>query len=134
MTIRIHADKKLKDIQADFSSNFPFLKLEFYGKSHSSGEGTSNTTLLNLNYSLKDLNSHFSDVDWNIDASMTVTELEKSFFEKTGISAQVFRKSGMSWLQTISTDNWTLAQQNERGKEMSEELPGEEPEDYHEQE
>jgi hypothetical protein len=134
MTIHIQSAGKLKNIQTDFNALFPFLKLEFYGKSHQSGEGTSNSTLLHLNYSLQELNADAVDFDWKIDSSMTVTELETSFHEKTGISVQVFRKSGMAWLQTISTDNWSLAQQNERGKEMSEELPGEEPEDYHEQE
>ena len=134
MTLHILPESKLKNIQSVFQDSFPFLKLEFYGKAHLSGEGNSNTSLINLNYSLKELNEQTQAFDWEINESMTVTELEKSFYEKTGISTQVFRKSGRSWLQTISTDNWTLAEQNERGKEMSEELPSEEPEDYHEQE
>ncbi|MFN8237205.1 MAG: hypothetical protein U0T77_03460 [Chitinophagales bacterium] len=134
MTIHILPESKLKNIHSVFQDSFPFLKLEFYGTAHISGEGNSNTSLINLNYSLKELNENAQAFDWEINESMTVTELEKGFFEKTGISAQVFRKSGRSWLQTISTDNWTLAEQNERGREMSEELPEEEPEDYHEQE
>ena len=134
MTIHILPESKLKNIQSVFQDSFPFLKLEFYGKAHLSGEGNSNTSLINLNYSLKELNEDAQAFNWEISESMTVTELEKSFFAQTGISAQVFRKSGRSWLQTISTDNWTLGEQNERGKEMTEDLPKEEPEDYHEQE
>lgn len=134
MTIHILPESKLRNIQSVFQDSFPFLKLEFYGKGHLTGEGNSNTSLIHLNYSLKELNEDAQAFDWEINESMTVTELEKSFFEETGISAQVFRKSGRSWLQTISTDNWTLAEQDERGREMSEELPKEEPEDYHEQE
>lgn len=134
MTIHILPESKLKNIQSVFQDSFPFLKLEFYGKAHLSGEGNSNTSLINLNYALKELNEDAQAFNWEISESMTVTELEKSFFEQTGISAQVFRKSGRSWLQTISTDNWTLGEQNERGKEMTEDLPKEEPEDYHEQE
>ena len=82
----------------------------------------------------KELNIDLNNFDWEFESSNTVSELEESFYNKTGISAQVFRKSGISWLQTIVTDSWTLEQQNTRGKESTHELPKEEQEDYHEQE
>ena len=65
---------------------------------------------------------------------MTVKEMEADFQDKLKIGVHVFRKSGINWLQTGATDNWTLAEQNTHAKEMLEELPKEEPEDYHEHE
>ena len=46
-------------------------------------------------------------------------ELEKIFKDQFGLAVQVFRKSGNLWLETTMTDNWTLQQQNNHGKEIS---------------
>jgi len=39
---------------------------------------------------------------------MLVSEFENQLAEKLKVSAQVFRKSGRSWLETTFTDGWTL--------------------------
>lgn len=46
---------------------------------------------------------------------MTVAELEKQFEESYSLYVQVYRKSKELWLQTINTDNWTIAKQNLKG-------------------
>lgn len=48
---------------------------------------------------------------------MKVSELESVFTETFGLSVQVFRKLGNVWLQTTTTDNWTLAEQNQKASE-----------------
>jgi hypothetical protein len=50
---------------------------------------------------------------------MKVNELENIFQQKFSLSAQVFRKSGNLWLETTMTDNWSLLQQNNHGREIS---------------
>jgi len=50
---------------------------------------------------------------------MTVKELEKIFEDRLGLSVLVYRKSGNLWLEPTMTDNWTLAQQNENGRQIS---------------
>lgn len=132
MDIHIHASKKLIDIQHEFQARFPFLKIEFYNHTHKPGEITSNNDLINLQHTIGEFNNE--DLDLHINESMAVKSLEMMFQSKLKLGVHVFRKSGISWLQTTTTDNWTLAEQNARGKEMSEELPKEEPEDYHEHE
>lgn len=132
MDIHIHASKKLIDIQHEFQARFPFLKIEFYNHTHKPGEITSNNDLINLQHTIGEFNNE--DLDLHISESMAVKSLEMMFQSKLKLGVHVFRKSGISWLQTTTTDNWTLAEQNARGKEMSEELPKEEPEDYHEHE
>jgi len=56
--------------------------------------------------------------------------LEKSFYDRFDMLVQVSRKSGSIWLETTMTDNWTLKQQNDHGRELSEPvkkiLPGRE--------
>jgi len=51
---------------------------------------------------------------------MTVGELENSFLEKFWLNVQVSRRSGNLWLETTMTDKWTLKQQNDHGRELSE--------------
>ena len=50
---------------------------------------------------------------------MKVSQLENIFIEQYGLSVQVFRKSGRVWLETTMTDDWTLAEQNRQGEELS---------------
>ncbi|MNF16790.1 hypothetical protein D3C80_2199700 [compost metagenome] len=45
--------------------------------------------------------------------------VEKDFWEKLGLSAQIFRKSGNLWIETSLTDDWTLARQNDEGFQLS---------------
>jgi len=40
-------------------------------------------------------------------------------FENIGLIAEVFRRSGNVWIETILTNNWTLGQQNPEGGEIS---------------
>jgi hypothetical protein len=54
-----------------------------------------------------------------ISEDMLVSEFENQFSEKLKLSAQVFRKSGGSWLETTFTDSWTLKKQNDEGLELS---------------
>lgn len=134
MDIHIQTNKKLIDIQHEFQTRFPFLKIEFYKHTHKPGEITSNNDLINLQHTIGEFNIDNEDFDLHISESMAVKSLEMMFQSKLNLGVHVFRKSGISWLQTTTTDNWTLAEQNARGKEMSEELPKDEPEDYHEHE
>jgi hypothetical protein len=134
MEIYIDSGKKLSDIQHEFQTHFPFLKLGFFKHTHQPGEISAKADQVNLNQTIKELTSNDAVFEWHINGLMTVTELESNFQDKLNIGVHVFRKSGMNWLQTGATDNWTLAEQNVRGREMSEDLPKEEPEDYHEHE
>ena len=50
---------------------------------------------------------------------MKVKDLERIFKDQFSLAMQVFRKSGNLWLETTMTDNWTLQQQNDHGREIS---------------
>ena len=50
---------------------------------------------------------------------MKVNKLENIFKDQFNLAVQVFRKSGNLWLETTMTDNWTLQQQNNHGREIS---------------
>ena len=108
-------DKKLKDIQVEFSKNFPHLKIEFYARRHAPGEGSPLAAQLNAEKTVGEIRSVHSEGDLSINGLQQVRTLEQHLLEKYGLNAQVFRKSGNLWLQTSATDHWTLTEQNLKG-------------------
>lgn len=114
MEIQIDKTKTIKSIQEEFQKKFPCLKLEFYKQDQSQGDGTPKNYTLKNNLTFGEAQKkHESSETISINELMKVGELEHAFAKKFGISAQVFRKSGELWLQTTTTDSWTLAKQNE---------------------
>ena len=136
MKINITKSTKLKEIQDEFQSQFPFLKLEFYSSTHRTGEGSTKKYTLNNNLTVSEVSKKVEDEELSFDKSMSVSKLEEVFSKTFGLNVQVFRKSNNLWLQTTITDNWSLDKQNQNGAEMNIQeniLPIREDDDYHEQ-
>jgi hypothetical protein len=118
MRLVISKDRTIHDVQVDFNRQFPFLKLEFY-KPQNIDPKMPVRKHLSHSTSLKDAGLKLDSIVLDINRDMTVVSLEKMFFNKLGLDAQVSRKSGLLWLETTMTDNWTLDKQNEHGREIS---------------
>ena len=119
MKLSISITRTINDVQQDFNAAYPFLKIEFYpaaGKSAAALKQRLDKT------ALLQIAGNRLEGEVEITDSMTVGQLEKIFRDRFGIIAQVSRKSGTLWLETTMTDNWTLRQQNDHGKELSEPL------------
>lgn len=54
-----------------------------------------------------------------VDPNMSVRLFVEAFKNTFGLRAEVLRHSGYSWDETENTDFWTLAEQNQKGKEQS---------------
>ena len=108
-------EKKLVDIQSEFQEKFPALKLEFYSTPHQVGSGSASQELLPASAQIGTVRRIHSAGDLSINGHLKVKTLEQMFFEQYGLNVQVFRKSGDIWLQTTTTDEWTLTEQNNRG-------------------
>ncbi len=135
MTIEIHANKTIKEIQTEFSSAFPYLKLEFFSKPHAMGKGTKKEYMKNNTLSLREVSKKETMGSLGFDDTTIVSDLERNFREDFGLNVQVFRKSGNLWLETTATDKWTLGYQNTQGQELDKaNLTNDREEtDYHEQ-
>ena len=117
MIIKVLKNRLVGDIQQDFSQEFPYLRIEIFKKVQG-GSGTSIRQKLNRTVRLSEAGK-VREGELEISGAMTVGYLEKTLFDRFGISAQVSRKSGPVWLETTVTDRWTLQQQNEHGLELS---------------
>ena len=68
---------------------------------------------------LKDIRTSTTEGDLSIDGHLKTSTFENSFKTHFGVNVQVWRRSGNMWLQTTTTDDWTLAKQEQTGKEYS---------------
>jgi hypothetical protein len=109
----------LSTVQSAFSVAFPYLKLEFFKHRHKVQGANAKKDLLTPGVTLhfKTRGPHTPEI--TISSEMSVAALEQLFQDHFGLSAQVFRKSGKSWLETTFTDDWSLNKQNTEGQELS---------------
>lgn len=123
MQLTIAPNRKIGEIQKDFNSMFPFLKIEFFNNRSVSASKYSAKQMIPSTRTIGDTQRAITDGTLEIDENMKVQDLEKQFQEQFSLAVQVFRKSGPVWLETTMTDNWTLSQQNKHGSELSTDKP-----------
>ncbi len=114
--MKITKTTTIQEIFDQFNTVFPYLKLEFYSKNHAQNEGSSADSLINHQTMVGTINPKLEDADFDLDGEKTVTEFEKMMKNLFNLNIQVFRKSSDLWLQTTSTDHWTLNKQNGKGQ------------------
>jgi len=118
MNLNIENMMLVEDVKKLFTNLYPFLKIELYKSLNEAKQNHIKKEPLPSNFILsKCLNNPESiAINWSND--ITVEQLETQF-EKIGLSAEIFRRSGNVWVETSLTDNWTLQQQNEEAEEIN---------------
>ena len=118
-TLHIHPSKHIYELQQEFNTAYPFLKLNFYlPAAVKSGQQRTHNNPVDKSFLLKTAGLK-KEGDIDISETVTVANLEKSIHDQFGLNAQVLRNSGNIWLETTMTDEWTLRQQNEHGREIT---------------
>lgn len=115
----INDERKISDLQQEFSRCFPFLKIEFFTVAHTKNQLSSLKDMVPKDRSIGSFRTKHNTGTIVLDDTKTVFELEDEFDKRFGMNAQVFRKSGSLWIETSLTDKWTLALQNSEGYEIS---------------
>jgi hypothetical protein len=119
MFLGIEKETRILDLQKEFSSLYPYLKLEFYRSPASRNKILQKAEKINPVESIKKLTRLYEPGRISIDPKRTVTEVVGDFWELFGLSVLVFRKSGNLWIETSLTDSWTLDKQNMIGESFS---------------
>ena len=120
MHMKIFGERQITEVQEDFTSGYPFLKIEFFKNGAVRQDRYPANQKIDHQQKLKHASHGKKDEgDLEIKDAMSVLELENAFIDQFGLSAQVYRKSGNVWLETTMTDNWTLKQQNDHGRELT---------------
>lgn len=115
----LNTNMTLQQVQETFSEAFPYLKLEFFVEPHKQGEGSARSQMVPKQWDaellVKDIKELTELIELPIISTDTVAQFEMALEENFGLHAQVFRKSGNTWLETTRTDSDTLKFQNARG-------------------
>ena len=108
-------EKTIAQIQEEFHNKFPGLKIKFYATEHKKYEGSSDRDLLDRDLKIGDIRNIHETKDLKINPTDTVAYLEKIMHDVYGLNVQIYRRSKELWLQTSTTDDWTLEKQNSKG-------------------
>jgi hypothetical protein len=120
MKITIKADKKISEFQNEFTCFFPFLKAEFFTRPHDEGGASwSKYMYFNRTKTLGEIGKVENESDFEFTPQMTVGTFEQALWSQYGLAVQVFRKSMSSFIESTSSDSWTLEEQNKKGDEAT---------------
>lgn len=117
MKIKISRSSMVYEIKKQFSSEYPFLKIEFLIPPHFPTGGR-HPVIAADNTRLGNIQPHLKEGAIVVNDMTTVGELE-SYFRNHLLDVQVFRRSANLWLETTMTDKWALQKQNNHGREIS---------------
>ena len=121
MHIDINDNTSLKEIQKVFSDFYPYLRIEFYRKSHKKYEASAENDLIKADTTV----GHFKKTHVSGLLEMLplfkISDVEEEFQRRFGLSAQIFRMEKNGWEQTTGMDDFTLKDVNEMGRNSSDE-------------
>ena len=108
--LQIESGKQIKQIQTDFNTRYPYLKIEMIKQQGSKVETMQGHEVL----------TKAPSTTIGMGTQQTVARLEQEFLEKAGLKVKVYRKFCNVWIETTLTNDWTLEQQNTEGRLLSE--------------
>ncbi|MEO8109383.1 MAG: hypothetical protein ABI594_05100 [Ginsengibacter sp.] len=118
-TIHINNDSLVRDIQSEFSSWYPFLKIEFHAKKINLK--SSRMPSLEPHFQLKQL-AEILPGEIDINGHRTVEEVSNDIQGMLPVIVQMSRKSGNVWNTISISHGWTLQSQNTAGEFISSEM------------
>ena len=119
MEIKLLRNVTIRELKKVFAKKFPFLKLEFFKEPHQAAEGSGNRLKISEQSFLSEISSMRKEGVFSFKPSVTVAEFEQGIQKEFGLPVQVFRRSGDVWIETIQTDDVSLAKQNSMGETSS---------------
>jgi len=116
MLLRIHDNLLIEDIQEHFSECFPHLKIEVYSTPHHWQKGSLQKDLISPKSLIGDIRKTHSGGIMEIKSSDKVGDIEEKLKKMFDLNVQIFRKENDCWIQTTSTDVFTLERESELSK------------------
>jgi len=107
--LQIEPGKPVKQIQAAFNTRYPYLKIEMIKWYGGRAEAMRENEVI----------SRVPETTISMGNHQTVARLEQEFLEKAGLKVKVYRRFCNVWIETTLTNDWTLEQQNNEGKLLS---------------
>ena len=115
MLLTISNNKTVSDIQDKFNECFPRLKLEFYDKKHKLNHESIEEQRIKEDVQIGKIRKKHNNGRLEIKSWDKTGEIEQRFMEEYGLYVQIFRLENGKWIQSVKTDELTLAEQSEIG-------------------
>lgn len=122
MIVEIKDNLSIQDIWDAFHDAFPFLDIEFFNSGHDWGKASSVPQKIPHDKTISELRTAQPPGFIEIHGSQHTGAVEQEFGKIFGLHVQVFRRDGADWVQTVETDSRSLDEQNEAGRNASQEL------------
>ena len=122
MHFEINDNTIIRDIQKTFSDYYPFLSLSFYADHHKKYEASSEKNLIPPNKKISEIKKTHLSTIFEIQPHYSVTQVERAFQERIGLSVQIMKKEKDKWEQTTGLDNLSLKDLNILGQNSSDEF------------
>lgn len=119
MELKLFRMTTIRDLKKQFSMQFPFLKIEFFGEEHSPKQSWQMHQKLDDQLTLAEINGVCKEGNFSFASSSTVAEFEQRLQNEFGLPVQVFRKAADLWIEAVQAEKLTLDQQNKMGEAAS---------------
>jgi hypothetical protein len=117
MELHVCKTTSLREVKRQFSTYFPFLKLEFFVYRHHTEETALHKKIYTGLY-IDNTSEFFKEGSICFSFSTSIAEFEQKFQIELGLAAKVFRKSADTWIDTTQTAHLTLGRQNNMGASL----------------
>jgi hypothetical protein len=116
MDIYISEEAVVADIQKKFREFYPNLQLAFFRNPHARGACSPKEEMVPPDTPIDKIRMVHGFGWLDISSGRVAAAVEHDFSAIFGLSVQILRKSGNLWLETTSTDSWTLEELNTSGQ------------------
>lgn len=117
MQIEILNTRSVADLQKDFSTVFPFLKLEILKPKHT--RDTNSSPFYSADRLLENCRKTGREGFLIINKNASILTFQQCMLNDYGLNVEVFRKCGNSWIATTLSRSWSLERQNNEGLETT---------------
>lgn len=109
-------DTLISDVQDSFHRAYPHLKISFFTHPHAICKSNSRNQEIPAHTKIGDVSGFKTQGSFELVPGMLVTEFEQRLWADFGLSAQVLRDAGHHYVQTTTTDGWSMDRQELHGE------------------
>ena len=122
MILSINDNILVNHLREHFAKCYPGLKIEFYKTKHKGKIDEKDVDLITANMPVGTIRKKGLSGDYKIYSFYSVSRVENELHDIYGLNAQVFRNENNAWIQTSTTDHFTLAQQMKMSRQATQSI------------
>jgi len=119
MKLYLDDENSFMDIQCEFTTLYPFLKIDFFKSINGAGRQPVKIERIHPRENIRRFVREVHGGIVNIGEYRTVAQVVRDIEEMLLLTVMILRQSGNIWIETSLTAYWTLERQNREGEYIS---------------